>query len=193
MKIQNLSKNYNQRPVLMQLNLDFADGGIYALMGPSGCGKTTLLHIIMGLVKPDEGVVSGLEGKHISAVFQENRLCEFLTAAENIAIVCPGGKNTADTNCILSEILPAEYLTQKVSTYSGGMKRRVSIARAVLTESDILIMDEPLSGLDETTKEQVISFILKYRGKRTLLFSTHDPEDIAFFGANKILLPFHGS
>lgn len=193
MKIQNLSKNYNQRPVLKQLDLDFASGGIYALMGASGCGKTTLLHIIMGLVKPDEGNISGLEDKRISAVFQENRLCEFLTAAENIAIVCPDKKAAADTNQLLSEILPVQSLNQKISTYSGGMKRRAAIARAVLTESDILIMDEPLSGLDTATREQVISFILKYRSGRTLLFSTHDPEDIASFGAKKILLPTHSS
>lgn len=193
MKIQNLSKNYNQRPVIHQLNLDFADGAIYALMGASGCGKTTLLHIIMGLIKPDGGSISGLEGKRISAVFQENRLCGFLTAAENISIVCPNRKTAADTNQILSEILPAQSLNQKINTYSGGMKRRAAIARAILTESDILIMDEPLSGLDAATREQVISFILKYRGGRTLLFSTHDSEDIASFGAKKILLPAHSS
>lgn len=190
MNIQNLCKTYNNRPVLEHLNLHLKDGSIYALMGSSGCGKTTLLHILMGLVTPDEGMVSGLAGKRISAVFQENRLCDFLTAAENVAIVSPQKIDTDSINHILSEILPCESLDQRISSYSGGMKRRAAIARAVLTESDILIMDEPLTGLDEATKEQVIRFILKYRNGRTLLFATHDAGDIHSFRAEKILLGY---
>lgn len=194
MIVQNLCKSYSGRRVLENLNFNLGEGEIYALTGASGSGKTTLLHIIMGLVKPDSGSVSGISGKRISAVFQEDRLCEFLTAGENVAIVQSAAKNAkeefsaADMGKILAEILPAESLSRKVSTYSGGMKRRVAIARAMVADSDILIMDEPLSGLDDSTKEQVISFILKYRRGRTLLFSTHDKEDILAFQAKEIML-----
>ncbi|MDY3918120.1 MAG: ATP-binding cassette domain-containing protein [Candidatus Limivivens sp.] len=188
MIIRNLSKSYDQHPVLENLNLTLPEGGIYALMGPSGSGKTTLLHILLGLVKPDSGFLEGLEGKRFSAVFQENRLCGFLTAAENLAIVSPSGGSAADYRSVLAEILPTESLNQKTDTYSGGMKRRTAIARAMVVPSDILIMDEPFTGLDEETKEQVVSFILRYRKGRTLIFSTHDPEDVPAFQARKILL-----
>lgn len=188
MKITNLSKSYDGRPVLSHVTLSFEDGGVYALMGTSGRGKTTLLHILMGLTKADEGSITGLKNKQFSAVFQENRLCDFLTAAENIAAVQKKPFAVADINTILAEILPVESLHQPVQEYSGGMKRRVAIARALLTPSDILIMDEPLTGLDEKTRAQVISFILRYRNGRTLLFTTHQEEDIPQFGGEKVLL-----
>ena len=81
-----------------------------------------------------------------------------------------------------------EALNQPVKEYSGGMKRRVAIARALLAPSDILVMDEPLTGLDEKTKAQVISFILRYRNGRTLLFTTHQEEDVQQFSGEKVLL-----
>lgn len=188
MKITDLSKSYDGRPVLSHITLTFEDGGIYALMGTSGRGKTTLLHILMGLTKADKGSVSGLENKRFSAVFQENRLCDFLTAAENIMAVQKKPASVSDINTILAEILPMEALNQPVKEYSGGMKRRVAIARALLAPSDILVMDEPLTGLDEKTKAQVISFILRYRNGRTLLFTTHQEEDIQQFSGEKVLL-----
>lgn len=185
MKIHSLCKSFGDHRILDQFTLSLEEGQIYALMGASGCGKTTLLHILMGLVTPDSGDLSDFRDKKISAVFQENRLCEFLTAEENIKIILkhPSSKNISS---ILEEILPAESLSQPVHSYSGGMKRRVSIARAMLSDSDLIIMDEPFSGLDETTKEQVIRFLLKYRSNRTLLFSTHTAKDVALMNAIRI-------
>lgn len=188
MRIRNLRKAYDGHIVLEDVNLELPEGGIYALTGPSGSGKTTLLHILLGLVRPDGGTVEGLEGRRFSAVFQENRLFEFLTAAENIEAVC----DLPNLHAVLAEILPEESLTQTVGAYSGGMKRRVAIARAVLAPSDILIMDEPLTGLDPDTKEQVISFILKYRNGRTLLFSTHVEQEVPLFHARQIRIAENG-
>ncbi|MDC7288356.1 ATP-binding cassette domain-containing protein [Blautia schinkii] len=213
--IEKLTKSYGDHKVLDQWSLTFQDGKIYALMGPSGCGKTTFLHILLGIVEKDGGTMEGVEGKHFSAAFQENRLFEFLTAAENILAVqrkirkkqkkqkvegterdkeikkTEGTeviKGIEEINEILAEILPKEALIQKVGEYSGGMKRRVAIARAMLAESDVIVMDEPLTGLDEGTRDQVIEFILKYRRGRTLIFSTHQEKEAELLGGEKIVI-----
>ncbi|MDD7220629.1 MAG: ATP-binding cassette domain-containing protein [Clostridia bacterium] len=188
MKIYNVCKKYEDHLVLDHLNMTLEEGKIYALMGPSGCGKTTLLHIILGILKPDEGTIELPGKRRLSAVFQENRLFDFMTAWENIAVVQEKAHNVNTINTILKEILPEECLTQKVSEFSGGMKRRVAIARAMMTESDLIVMDEPLTGLDEETKDQVISFIMKYRNGRTLIFSTHQENEVGRFEAKKIMI-----
>lgn len=192
-RMEGLRKSYGDHQIFKNLTMELRAGGSYALMGPSGAGKTTLLHILMGLTSPDGGTLSGLSQKRISPVFQENRLCEFLTAAENIAVVRPRGSlrdrsSLEDINRCLSEILPEESLSRQVSTYSGGMKRRAAIARALLTDSDMVILDEPFSGLDQETRKTVADFILKYRRDRTLLFTTHEEEDAALLGAELIFL-----
>lgn len=188
MKIRNLTKIYDGNKVLNQWNMTLEDGNIYALMGPSGCGKTTLLHSMMGILKYEEGTMEGFEGKSLSAVFQENRLFEFFTAGENVAVVQKRPQPLPEINRILSEILPKKSLDQKVGEYSGGMKRRAAIARAMLAESDVIVMDEPLTGLDEATRNHVIDFILKYRRGRTMIFSTHQEEEVELFHAERILL-----
>lgn len=188
MKIRNLTKAYHAHMVLDHLDLILEEGHIYALMGPSGCGKTTLLHILLGIIKPDEGTLEGFSEKRCSVVFQENRLFEFLTAAENLEVVQKKRQKTEEINEIFSEILPKESLVQKVEEFSGGMKRRAAIGRAMLAESDMIVMDEPLTGLDEATRETVIAFILKYRCGRTLIFTTHQEAEVDMFHAEKIVL-----
>lgn len=193
MQIQNLCKSYENQPILDHLSLDLKKGGIYALMGPSGRGKTTFLHILMGIVPADEGKLLGFSKKRISAVFQEDRLFPFLTAAENIAAVSRNrcffsASELSSYNEILAELLPASSLSLPVRSFSGGMKRRASLARALLVPSDLLILDEPFTGLDEASRLQTMSFLLKYRNERTLLFSTHRKDDADFLHASLIQL-----
>lgn len=193
MQIQNLCKSYENQPILDHLSLDLKEGGIYALMGPSGRGKTTFLHILMGIVPADEGKLLGFSKKRISAVFQEDRLFPFLTAAENIAAVSRNrcffsASELSGYNEILAELLPASSLSLPVRSFSGGMKRRASLARALLVPSDLLILDEPFTGLDEASRLQTMSFLLKYRNERTLLFSTHRKDDADFLHASLIQL-----
>jgi NitT/TauT family transport system ATP-binding protein len=145
-------------------------------MAPSGMGKTTLLRIMMGLEKPDSGKISGMDGLKISAVFQEDRLCEYLNPIANIGLV--NSKLTKD------EILSAlesfgliECAYRRTSKLSGGMKRRVAILRALLAEYDIMFMDEPFKGLDTGTKDVVISEILSRTKGKTIIFVTHDIEE----------------
>ena len=193
MQIQNLCKSYENQPILDHLSLDLKEGGIYALMGPSGRGKTTFLHILMGIVPADEGKLLGFSKKRISAVFQEDRLFPFLTAAENIAAVSRNrcffsASELSSYNEILAELLPASSLSLPVRSFSGGMKRRASLARALLVPSDRLILDEPFTGLDEASRLQTMSFLLKYRNERTLFFSTHRKDDADFLHASLIQL-----
>ena len=188
MKITNLTKSYENHMVLNGLTLMLEKGRIYAIMGSSGCGKTTLLHILMGILEPDGGSIEEDGEKTFSAVFQENRLFDFLTAGQNVAAVQKKPQKPEEINRALAEILPKASLEQKVGEFSGGMKRRAAIGRAMLAKSDVIVMDEPLTGLDEGTRDQVIHFILKYRGGRTLIFSTHQEKDVELFGAEKIVL-----
>lgn len=188
MKISNLTKSYENHVVLNKLTLNLEKGHIYAIMGASGCGKTTLLHILLGILEPDSGGIEKDGEKKFSVVFQENRLFDFLTAGENVAAIQKKPLKPEEINQVLTEILPKASLEQRVEEFSGGMKRRAAIGRAMLAESDVIVMDEPLTGLDEGTRDQVIAFILKYRRGRTLIFSTHQEKEVELFGAERIVL-----
>lgn len=186
--ISDLNKAFGEHKVLTNLNMTLEDNGIYCLMGPSGMGKTTLLRIIMGLETKDSGTIEGAPLKDISVMFQENRLCEVLTPVENVALICNRHVSRKSIHDMLSAILPEECLTQPVSELSGGMKRRVALARALAYPGKIVIMDEPFTGLDINTKKDVINFILKEQKGRILLISTHGEEDVSLLNATRIRL-----
>lgn len=182
-QIQNLSKSYGNEPVLDRLNMDLQAGRAYCLMAPSGTGKTTLFRILMGLEKPDSGQISGLKDKRITAVFQEDRLLEGYTALENIRFVTGKQYSNAALYEILTKVLPPESLKKPVSEFSGGMKRRTAILRAVLAPSDMIIMDEPFTGLDADTKRTVADLIRTYTGSKLLLIAAHSEEDARLLSA----------
>lgn len=188
--ISGLSKSYGALMVLNRLTLHLEPGRSYCVMGPSGSGKTTFFNILMGLEPMDSGSIRR-EGQwrtaFTSAVFQENRLCESFSPIENIRLAVPEySKHEIAEE--LSKILPAECLTRPVSTLSGGMKRRTAIARALLASSDLIIMDEPFTGLDEETKQIVIQYILEKSAERMLIFSTHLEEEAAWMRSELIRL-----
>ena len=157
-------------------------------MGRSGGGKTTLLHMLLGLRDYQKGIISKPEGR-MSAVFQEDRLCPEENAVTNVGMVCSRTVTDKKICDMLAEILPEEELGKKVGEFSGGMKRRVAIVRALLADGEWIVMDEPFTGLDEKTKEKLIKFILKYRKNRTLLVATHQESDVTALGAELIKLP----
>ena len=188
-KIKNIKKSFGSRKILNGINITLEDDSIYCLMGPSGIGKTTLLRIMMGLEKPDSGVIEGLEENDISVMFQEDRLLEWMDAVDNVALVRKEEKNKdarKKTEENLKLILPEECLHQPVAQLSGGMKRRVALARAMNFPSKLIILDEPFTGLDRQTKMEVIEYILKMRGKRILLAATHGADDAELLGAEII-------
>ncbi|QHQ60382.1 ATP-binding cassette domain-containing protein [Anaerocolumna sedimenticola] len=186
--IKNLTKQYEGTPVLNQLNLEIKEGKITCIMGPSGIGKTTLINILMGLVKADSGVVDGLDGKKFAAVFQENRLCEEIGAILNVKMVCDKKVTESRIKKELESVGLIDYEKKKVNELSGGMKRRVAIVRAVMANSDIIIMDEPFKGLDDKLKIQVINYIKQKTGGKTLIVITHNKEEVEAFSADLIEL-----
>ncbi len=177
LRVLNISKSYGEHPVLAGFSKVFENEKIYGLMAPSGYGKTTLLRMIAGLETPDDGRIEKEGIQKITMVFQENRLCDFLDPIENIRIVTPKNVLDAEIIEILQAILPKEALHQKVKEFSGGMKRRVAVARSLLAPSDMILMDEPFTGLDEVTKSKVIDFIKAYQKGRIIVISSHQPED----------------
>lgn len=181
-----------KRQIFRDFSYSLAEGEVLCIMGASGCGKTTLLKLLSGRIKPDGGSIHGLEKRHISMVFQENRLCEDFSAETNVKLGCGrgyfGGCKEADIRKHLTEVGLGGALDKKVSELSGGMKRRVAIVRALLSKSDILLMDEPLKGLDEATKQEVIAYIRRYRENRTMIVVTHDKEEAAAFSGRLLVL-----
>jgi sulfate/thiosulfate ABC transporter, ATP-binding protein len=175
--IRNLTKKYGKKEIFKNFSLEIETGKVTALMGKSGFGKTTLIRILMGLEKYDEGKITGLENQKISTVFQEDRLCENLSAITNISIVCEKETSIREISVELEKIGLKESQNKPVKTLSGGMKRRVAIIRCIMAKSDIIIFDEPLKGLDEITKKNVIRYLKeKIRGK-TVIIVTHDIEE----------------
>lgn len=192
--LSHVTKYYGENPVLSDLSFTFQSGKAYCVMAPSGSGKTTLFKIIMGLEKPDSGTVSTVSQANaasvrISAVFQEDRLLPGYSAFENLRFVT-GKRYSARELCqFLSCLLPEDSFHKPVAEFSGGMKRRLAILRALLAPSDILIMDEPFSGLDEATKRTAVRLILELRAGRLLLLSTHAAEDAILLDAEIFRLP----
>ncbi len=162
--------------MLIDFNAVIPEGGTVCLMGPSGCGKTTLLNILMGLIKADSGTVEGVPRKK-SAVFQEDRLCEDFTAPDNIRLAT--GKHVPDEEIIKHlKLLGLEgSLGIPVREFSGGMKRRTAICRAVLAMGDVIFLDEAFKGLDAETKIKTVEYIKTYTANKTIIAVTHDEEE----------------
>ncbi len=189
-KVNHLTKSFGNLNVFTQLSLSLYSGRIYCLMGPSGSGKTTFLRILLGLETADSGSIEGLDGIMSSAVFQENRLCEPFNPIDNIVMVIPGRASISRKQVRegLLRLLPEEALSRPVSTLSGGMKRRVAIVRALSVPCDMILMDEPFTGLDENTKLSVIQYIKEKTHDKLVIISTHQEEDVALLRGTLITM-----
>ena len=191
--LHNISKSFGDLKVLSHFSLAMESGHIYSLMSPSGAGKTTLLKILMGLESFDSGSIEKPDALRISAVFQEDRLCEDFTPVENVRMVVGKSLTEQQVQAQLCRLLPPESLKRPVSTLSGGMKRRTAICRALLAPSDLLLMDEPFTGLDDETRHNVILYILEKTAGKITLLTTHQQQDIHALNARLIHLPVTGS
>ena len=177
--IKNLCKSFDGRPVLE--NVSFTAGlGVTCVMAPSGSGKTTLLRILLGLERPDSGSVSG--GVRWSAVFQEDRLLEHQDAMGNLRFVLGAALDEPAADALLAELGLGDTAGKPVREFSGGMKRRLALARALLAPSDALALDEPFTGLDEENRARCLALIRRAAEKPVLLV-THDPADAKSLGA----------
>ena len=187
MEVKNLCKAYGDLPVLE--NVSFTAGvGVTALWGPSGVGKTTLLRILLGLEKPDSGELMGTAVRW-SAVFQEDRLLEGYDVLTNLRFVCRQRLSDAELSAYAAALLPQNALSQPVCEFSGGMKRRLSLLRALLVPFDLLILDEPFNGLDSENRKKAAALVRNRAQDKILLFAAHTQEDAALLGA-EILCPF---
>ncbi len=183
---KNICKSFGEKKVLQDLSYEFPDGSFTAVMGPSGCGKSTLLAILMGTLSPDSGSIEPDTEYRKSAVFQENRLCENLTAGANIRLVTGKRFSPAEIDKELQALGLQDCLNTPVKQLSGGMKRRVALLRALLAEYDVLFLDEPFKGLDEITKALVIGRVKEKTAGRTVIMVTHDAEECTALAQNVI-------
>ncbi len=171
--IKNITKAYDNVPIIQNLDLQLHSGEVLGVMSPSGSGKTTLFRMLLGLEKPKYGNMD-VNGR-ISAVFQEDLLCEDADVLTNMKLVSSGNKNLLQmANALFEE----NDLHKKCSLFSGGMKRRAALLRALATEFDILLLDEPFTALDKDARQKAVSLILKEAKGKTILLFTHDEEDI---------------
>jgi NitT/TauT family transport system ATP-binding protein len=186
--LRGVTKRYGSQVVLDRLDLDLPTG-VTAVMGPNGSGKTTLGRLLLGLEAPDGGEVRGLEGCRRAAVFQENRLCEQLDAVANVRLV-RGAPSPAHAEMELRALgLDEASVRKPVRELSGGQRRRVAIARAFAADAELLVLDEPFTGLDASARSVVIPDVARRCGDRTVLLVTHDPAEAAEFGARVVTLP----
>lgn len=173
MELNGIGKRFGEKEVLRGLTVTIPEGEVTALMGASGCGKTTLLRILMGLETADSGTITGLAGRRISAVFQEDRLLLRLTAEGNLRFVAETEAQRREIMPLLAEMGLAEE-RGAAADFSGGMKRRLAIARALLAEYDLLLLDEPFRGLDGETRARVMDAVRRRSAGKTVLLVTHD-------------------
>ena len=188
LEVKNISKSFDDTIVLNDFSYKF-DRGVYVLSEPSGAGKTTLLRILCGLEVADSGTV--LKSSHAKTVmmFQEDRLLENLSVRANImlAIQVHSQEQKQSTREHIKEALCEVGLegteNKPVNELSGGQKRRVALLRALFADADILLFDEPLKGLDEALKQQVIAFVKPFVESKVVIWVTHTPEEVKLLGS----------
>ena len=176
-KIDRLFKSYGDKNIFTDFSAEFDFENILIIKGRSGLGKTTLLRLIAGLEKPDGGSILMPPGK-ISFMFQEDRLISFVSVLKNLTAVCD--KDTALKYLSLMQL--ENEAESSPAELSGGMKRRVALARALAYKSALVILDEPFKGLDENLKGEIIDIIKAQSLERPFIVVTHDSEDSQLLG-----------
>lgn len=181
--ISKLKKSYGEKIVADGFSIELPIDGVTVLTGESGCGKTTLLRLIAGLEKPDCGEITGVPEK-ISFMFQEDRLLEWYSAYENIKYV--SDKETAEK--YLEKVFLTDDRDTPASSLSGGMKRRVALARTLAYESGLVILDEPFKGMDYELKIKMIELVLNESKNRPFIVVVHESEEAKLLGGIHIHL-----
>ena len=172
-EFENVSFAYPGGPLLLQgFSLRAAPGERIYFTGPSGCGKTTALRLLLSLEKPQSGAVRVPAHTKFSVVFQEDRLLPQRTVWENLALFA--GKEKLRP--LLAELGIEAAAEQLPAELSGGMKRRAALARALLAPFDVLVLDEPFTGLDEENAGRALACIDRFCRNKTLFLVTHEPE-----------------
>ena len=195
----NLTIDYGHNNGIFDINFKIKHGDIYAIVGHSGCGKTTLLHCLAGILRPDQGTVTihdhNERTTYPGLIQQKDALFPWFNVFKNIALGLNDSKETIShkINNILMALDLLNYRHHYPAQLSGGQKQRVSIGRTLVSNPDVLLMDEPTASLDAFTKEALQDLLLKLyiKEQRTTLFVTHSIEEAVYL-ANKILIMDQG-
>lgn len=192
--LEKVSKSFDGKQKLAETSLSFAEGSVTCLTGPSGCGKTTLLNIIAGILTPDCGTVSGIGGRTMAYAFQEPRLLPWKSVSDNIDFVLKEKFSPEERKRRISEWLSAVHLENDAemlpAQLSGGMAQRASLARALALEADILLLDEPFTGIDEAVKSDIVTILKEFwkTAGTTVILVSHDLSEASALGANIVRL-----
>lgn len=191
LEVRQLSKTYGKRSAVKNLNFKIEKGSFIALLGKNGAGKSTTLQMLMGLLKPTTGKIIYPSSLNIGVVFQESVLDDVLTVRENLKLR-QQQKENADLENLLQQLGLIEFVDQPYGTLSGGQKRRVDIARALLNKTELLFLDEPTTGLDIQTRVAIWQFLKELREKYqlTIIVTTHYLDEVE--SADEVLVIHEG-
>ena len=167
---QDVTVRYGEKTVMENFSRTLDFSGVTALLGASGVGKTTFLRVLCGLERPASGRVVGFPARY-TCLFQEDRLLPWLSARQNVAIVS-GAQKARET---LEKVGLGAELDAKPAALSGGMRRRVALARALAHDSAFLLLDEPFRGLDKACRDALLPLLAQEAQRRPVLLVTHDP------------------
>lgn len=187
LQVQDISKRYGDTVVFDRFSCFFHPGEVNVLFGASGAGKTTLLRLLMGLEEVDEGSMASFDNLRISSVFQEDRLCDNLSAFSNVKLVVEPSVSTEQIQQALVAVGLGDAIRKSAKELSGGMRRRVALVRALLATYDLIVLDEPFKGLDEERKQQVIAYALEATKGKTVVLVTHDLEEAKLMQGKHII------
>ena len=198
---QRVSRRFTDGTVALDgVDLSIADGAFVVLLGPSGCGKSTLLRLLAGLDQPDSGQILWDEGAkprpgEIGFVFQDATLLPWADATDNVFLPLRlAGRSLADCRAEITSLLAklglAGFEHAKPAELSGGMRMRVSIARAMIARPRLLLMDEPFAALDEFTRHRLQDdlFALWREARTTIVFVTHSIYEAAYLASRIIVM-----
>jgi len=188
--LDGVSKRFEEKEVLKNLDLSFKEGETACILGASGCGKSTLMKIASGLMPPDSGRAAMAPSIRKSFIFQENRLLPWLDAPGNITYTGVPEERAVRYLELVGLGAEAGRLPAQLS---GGMRRRLCIARALAFSGDCFFFDEPLQGLDKNTNDSMVSLIKGELGSKTALIITHSVYEAMAFASRIIIargIPF---
>jgi phospholipid/cholesterol/gamma-HCH transport system ATP-binding protein len=213
LKVEGLRKSFGDRVVLEEISFDVSRGSLFTVMGPSGAGKSVLLKCLADIVHPDAGTIE-FDGsalnfrdaasrrrfhRRCSFLFQSNALFDSLTAMENVALPLEQTTKLRDSEIrrraldALAQLELHDHAKQYPSMLSGGMQKRLALARAIVTQPELVFFDEPTAGLDPLRRNAVFAMIAKYQRQFgfTALVVTHDVVE-ALAASDRVALLFHG-